>query len=703
MTPVSVRTHLEGPAFESPQKLLTVDETPLEAAESVATQPATPSERRLALALIGTLVVATLLALLRHNPGAAVLPAFTPLFIGSTGMADALAAALLYNLYRIDGQRVVLYAGAAYLTNALLIIGYGLTFPGNVDSHGSIGNLQSAAFLWLVWHFFFALLIAAGHLRPEPARSRRQRDHRTTGHRIAATTVRVGRDRLPVLLEGGHFTPLFEMLTLAVSCCTIATIAAVLHNRRLSSLQLWLVVALAASALDTGLNAAAQQRFSEVWYVGKIEQFVTATVVLFSMLGAWSSVHARANELAKRLATALAQRRELQDGFDREHRTSMAFQHAALPHDLPIVSGLSFSAIYRAASNDVSVGGDWYDAFTIDDGRIVLSVGDVMGSGLPAAVTMNAVRQSMRGAAQLFPDPIAILDAADRALRSERPQSIVTACVAILDTVTRSITFASAGHPAPLWRLPDGQVLELGRSGLPLGLRSMLKASPDVAQTMSVSEPSMLVFYTDGLTEATRDSLDGETRLRSLLAGDAFLAAGDPASAIADSMLGQSFDDVAIMTVLIDGDLHLMRRDADRGKLHWSFLATDGARAGVVRREMFECLISAGATEAQIISGELVFSELVANVQRHCGGLVDVVLDVRRPVPVLHVLDDGPGFAFVSRLPPSMLSESGRGLFIVTQLTRDFSVSVRPGGGSHARAVLSFSLPEARVLTDPIS
>ena len=117
----------------------------------------------------------------------------------------------------------------------------------------------------------------------------------------------------------------------------------------------------------------------------------------------------------------LVQRRALQDDFDREHRASQAFQEAALPSTLPIVPGLAFDAVYRAADHDVMVGGDWYDAFRIDDGRIVMSVGDVMGSGLSAAVTMNAVRQSVRGAAQLFPDPIAILNAADRALRSERP------------------------------------------------------------------------------------------------------------------------------------------------------------------------------------------------------------------------------------------------------------------------------------------
>jgi hypothetical protein len=67
------------------------------------------------------------------------------------------------------------------------------------------------------------------------------------------------------------------------------------------------------------------------------------------------------------------------------------------------------------------------------------------------------------------------------------------------------------------------------------------------------------------------------------------------------------------------------------------------------------------------------------------------------PEPVLHVLDNGPGFRHISILPPDLLSESGRGLFIVSALTHDFRVSKRAKGGSHARAVLRL---QSRQLTN---
>jgi serine phosphatase RsbU (regulator of sigma subunit) len=95
----------------------------------------------------------------------------------------------------------------------------------------------------------------------------------------------------------------------------------------------------------------------------------------------------------------------------REHEVSLAFQNAAMPRALPTMPGLAFDAIYEAAGEDALVGGDWYDAFGLPDGRVVISVGDVGGSGLEAAVTMGAVRQTIRGAAQVFAEPAAALDA----------------------------------------------------------------------------------------------------------------------------------------------------------------------------------------------------------------------------------------------------------------------------------------------------
>ena len=151
----------------------------------------------------------------------------------------------------------------------------------------------------------------------------------------------------------------------------------------------------------------------------------------------------------------------LEQELDREHRALLGFQNAALPKQLPAVPGMKFDAMYEAAGKDALVGGDWYDAFRLTDGRIVISVGDVMGSGLDAAVTMAAARQAIRGAAQVFPEPAAVLDAADRALRSEQPDRIVTAFLGIIDPVTGMLSYASAGHPPPLMWYPDGAIGEL--------------------------------------------------------------------------------------------------------------------------------------------------------------------------------------------------------------------------------------------------
>ena len=84
-----------------------------------------------------------------------------------------------------------------------------------------------------------------------------------------------------------------------------------------------------------------------------------------------------------------------------------------------------------------------------------------------------------------------------------------------------------------------------------------------------------------------------------------------------------------------------------------------------------------------------MFGELVGNVVRYAPGSITAILDVSCPSPVLHVLDDGRGFEFRPRLPVDLLSERGRGLFLVTAFSEELSVERRRAGGSHARAVLA--------------
>lgn len=392
-------------------------------------------------------------------------------------------------------------------------------------------------------------------------------------------------------------------------------------------------------------------------------------------------------------ATDVHDRRVAQDRLerelDREHRTSLAFQEAALPSVLPDIAGYSFCAVYEAAKGEALVGGDWYDAFRLADGRIVLSVGDVMGSGLLAAVTMGAVRQAIRGAAQIHPDPASILDAVDRALRSDQPERIVTAFVGVLDPITQTLAFASAGHPPPLLRSADGTVSELYAPDLPLGLRDENGRAGGVAGIAALREGSLLVLYTDGLTESTRDVGAGERRLKAALVSDEVLGAPDVARAIRNFVLDTPSDDVAILTVRVG------ERDP---RTHWNFSAADADAAAGVRKAIVGALRECGAADGELGDAELVVGELIGNVVRHGFGEAEVVLDLSAGAPVINVLDRGPGFEFHARLPRDTMSESGRGLYIVAALAHDISVVRRPDGGSHARAVLSVERPvRARV------
>jgi PAS domain S-box-containing protein len=249
-------------------------------------------------------------------------------------------------------------------------------------------------------------------------------------------------------------------------------------------------------------------------------------------------------EFARRLAPAIANA-EL---FERERRVARSFQDAALPSRLPEVPGFAFHAIYEAGKAEALVGGDWYDAFTLGDGRIVVSIGDVAGSGLPAAVTMAGVRQAIRGAAHAAADPGGMLAAADRAL-DDPERRFVTAFVGVIDPATSTIAYQNAGHPPPVVRMPDGTLVELLGGGAPLGLRG---GEDTVPHAHALPAGSLVALYTDGLIESTHDILEGERLLHAALLDTALHGGENPAKILHDLILVDgSRDDVAILTITI--------------------------------------------------------------------------------------------------------------------------------------------------------
>ncbi|MEO6914120.1 MAG: GAF domain-containing SpoIIE family protein phosphatase [Candidatus Baltobacteraceae bacterium] len=239
--------------------------------------------------------------------------------------------------------------------------------------------------------------------------------------------------------------------------------------------------------------------------------------------------------------------REIGVRYSREHETVKHLQMAMLPERLPKVDGLTFNAVYTAATTDSLIGGDWYDAFALEDGRIVLSVGDVTGHGLDAAIWMAKLRQSIHALSFGQVSPQGLLRDLNRILQRDSTELVVTAFIGILDPPTGNLDYAASGHPPPFLRDAAGTVRALEFGDVPLGVPH---ASEPSARRIILEPGSLLVLYTDGLTEATRNLLDGEERLRAELAKPQIAYAENPAQALERALLNTgSADDVVIFTL----------------------------------------------------------------------------------------------------------------------------------------------------------
>lgn len=151
----------------------------------------------------------------------------------------------------------------------------------------------------------------------------------------------------------------------------------------------------------------------------------------------------------------------------REHRVADRLQRALLPEKLPSIDGAEFFAAYRPASDEAEVGGDWFDAFALPNGRVAVSIGDVAGHGLEAAVIMGEVRQAIRTAAVAAESASAVLDYVNRIFLLRQSLGIVTAIFGIYDPATSELRYACAGHPPPLLALTSGPVRALPAGSLP--------------------------------------------------------------------------------------------------------------------------------------------------------------------------------------------------------------------------------------------
>ncbi|GAC1307745.1 MAG: hypothetical protein NVS2B3_04340 [Vulcanimicrobiaceae bacterium] len=422
-----------------------------------------------------------------------------------------------------------------------------------------------------------------------------------------------------------------------------------------------------------------------------------------------------AEEIARRAGTAF----DNASAFEHERRIAVALQEASLPRELPALATLQLSAAYRPGDSEATIGGDWYDAFALPDGRIVVTIGDVLGHGLHAAVTMGKVRQAMQSVAMVADDFATILAAADRTVRAQSSDTYATALVGIFDLQRDEFRFASAGHPGPIVREPGGAVREVTAYGMMLGLR---QAGPQAAVTIAVPPGSTLVFFTDGLVETTHDIDAGHARLRDAVTDPSFAHASDGARALVERVLGgvTASDDIAVLVARVGPraamsppEVPLLDATTGRvptishgratvpqshslGRLVLVVLARyeDVSRS---RSAIRERVAACGAPHDAVALAELAAGELVGNAVDHGNGAaVEVVMQTFADRAVIEVTNAGELFERPSKPFEEMLFEQhGRGLALLTAFGCQLSVHAPEPGRCTVTATIPFATAPA--------
>ena len=213
-----------------------------------------------------------------------------------------------------------------------------------------------------------------------------------------------------------------------------------------------------------------------------------------------------------------------------ELEVARELQRELLPEDPPELAGYEFAFSYRTAN---TIGGDYYDFLKLDDGRLVLVIGDASGHGIAAGLLMAVASSTLRLAFDDGDDPAAAADLINRALwRTGGPRAFMTLFCAVLDPATGALQCVSSGHPYPMIRRTDGSIEEIGTGSLPLGIRKHV----ELPRCEAVIGPGdALLLYTDGMPETVNPAGEafGFERLRHSLEN------GGPGQAIHDRIVAE--------------------------------------------------------------------------------------------------------------------------------------------------------------------
>ena len=237
--------------------------------------------------------------------------------------------------------------------------------------------------------------------------------------------------------------------------------------------------------------------------------------------------------------------------FEQDLRVARSIQQASLPKEVLTLEGWQITPYYQPARE---VGGDFYEFFELDAGKVGLAVGDATGKGIPAALAVTATSSMLRAVARDSGySPGEVLSRVNETLVARIPANMFVTCFyAILEPESGRLNYANAGHDLPyLWH--SGECEELRARGMPLGLMPGMHYEE---MEIVLQEGDSALLYTDGLVEAhdREGKMFGFPRLQALVSEHGEEARSLEAAVLEElySFVGEGWeqeDDITLLTL----------------------------------------------------------------------------------------------------------------------------------------------------------
>jgi len=291
--------------------------------------------------------------------------------------------------------------------------------------------------------------------------------------------------------------------------------------------------------------------------------------------------------------------------YERERRTAASLQLGLLPQGVPALRHGEIAVRYLPALGGPAVGGDWYDAIVLPDGRLGLAIGDVTGHGAEAAVLMGQLRTALRAYALEGSSPDVVLERLNALALSLGDDAMATVIYAVLEPNLTSGSFVNAGHPPPVRISAAGAEQIVAQSSPPVG--AALNTSFH-QHAIELDAGDALCLYSDGLVEERGANFP--EREQALLS-----ALGTPAAAevLCERALaalrphGAADDDVALLVLQTSESGHGLKTTHP----------SSPEQLGPARAELRAWLEAIGATKTEVGEIQLAANEACMNVIEH--------------------------------------------------------------------------------------